>query len=377
VSQDYGFGRVAMIGLMRKWYRLGLLSLVCALAFAGGVHAQQSPGKPQIRGLISMGNIGFRNEVAENSLNEIASRPGLLNAVVINFTWSQLQPTPDAVVTDPIDQALAQVRAYNTQNPGTPLAVKMRIWPGPDAPDWAKNLEGAPIPLKQIEGRTITIGRFWSAPYRQAWSKLQHALAQKYDSEPLIREVTDTSCSSLSDEPFIVLADPPVVSAMHSAGFTDEAYRACLMQSPADYSGWRSTSIDFSISPFRLLDGPHPVAAPQIDAQIMTAFRAALGSRGIFANHALSSPQSMASRNLTPIMELIKQFGPPTEFQTAAPRAQWQQGGQLDWDAAVSYANSLGASAIEVWQGANGFGSIPPEKLRGWSLALQRQTAAR
>jgi hypothetical protein len=62
-------------------------------------------------------------------------------------SWKQLQPTPswEIGVNNVIDQALAEVRSYNERNPLKPLAVKLRVWGGFEAPDWAKQLGGPPI----------------------------------------------------------------------------------------------------------------------------------------------------------------------------------------------------------------------------------------
>ena len=92
-----------------------------------------------------------------------------------------------------IDQFLWQVRAYNRTYPKHPLAVKLRVWAGFMAPDWAKNIGGAPISVTH-NGNPHTIGRFWSPAYRKAFTNLQTLLAAKYDNDPLIREVAVTQC---------------------------------------------------------------------------------------------------------------------------------------------------------------------------------------
>lgn len=55
--------------------------------------------------------------------------------------------------------------------------------------------------------------------------------------------------------------------------------------------------------------------------EVVVAFRKALGSRTVLSIHALAVPDSMAARYLTPIVEEIKQLGPPIEFETAHPHA--------------------------------------------------------
>ena len=84
-------------------------------------------------------------------------------------SWKQLQPTPQSEIGDNnvIDQALAEVRAYNERNPHKPLGVKLRVWGGFEAPDWAKHLGGMPIETTYNNKQRI-IGRFWSPARRQA-----------------------------------------------------------------------------------------------------------------------------------------------------------------------------------------------------------------
>ena len=134
---------------------------------------------------------------------------------MIIATWNQLQPTPASELGDDnvIDRALADVRAYNARNPAKPLAVKLRVWGGFEAPDWAKQLGGAPIATEH-NGEQHILGQFWSEPYRQAWSRLQVLLAARYDALPLIREVAITSCMSFTAEPFFLPSEPTVANPL-------------------------------------------------------------------------------------------------------------------------------------------------------------------
>lgn len=354
--------------------------LATLTGFAGLASGLDSGVKPQLHGLLFMGNIGFLTHgetEPNNSLRELqAVASGLVDGVVINVTWAQLQPSRGDFLTTPIDDALARVREYNQQHPQTPLAVKLRVWQS-SAPDWAKSLDGEPVRLVTKKGDVKIVGRFWTASYRQAWAQLQTRLAGKYDPEPLIREVTNTSCSSLTDEPFIIDGEPESVQSMLRAGFTDEAYRQCLLQSPGEYQAWRATSIDFAFGTYRRIGSGHAVPDPEVIAQVMTAFRKAFGQRAILSNHALATPASLAPRGLMPVMEDIKQFGPPIEFQTAHPHAPWLQGGGLDWQRTIDYGRSLGATSIELWGWGRdgGFIGEPPSSLQSWSAALKSNQA--
>src|SRR5262245_16887305 len=166
------------------------LLVVCALLSLPpvGALAADAAIKPPIRGLISMGAYRFVGKGGDpvNTLEPLNAKPGIFGGLVIIATWKQLQPTPTFEISanNVIEQALADVSAYNARNPAKPLAIKLRVWGGFEAPDWAMQLGGAPIQTEH-NGRQRVLGRFWSEAYRQAWSRLQGQLAARYDAHPL------------------------------------------------------------------------------------------------------------------------------------------------------------------------------------------------
>src|SRR5260370_817249 len=163
--------------------------IVCTLFSAASLLGAET--KTPIRGLVSMGAMKFAATGTDpvNTLEPLDARPGIFGGIVILATWRELQKTAASGLEEnnTIDKALEEVRAYNRKNPNKPLAVKLRVWSGFVAPDWAKEIGGPPIKVFHKEARTL--GRFWSPPYRKAWAHFQELLAAKYDKEPLIREV--------------------------------------------------------------------------------------------------------------------------------------------------------------------------------------------
>jgi hypothetical protein len=321
--------------------------------YFGGSAGQGSTGqlKPALQGLIDMGNIAFGSvddgTPPTNTLADIAAYPpGTFSAYVLNVSWWQLQSAATSLDTTVIDQALAAVRTYNA-SVSVPIRVKLRVWTGANAPDWAKNLGGAPITvIRNSSGLPITIGRFWSAAYRQAIASLQSQLAAKYDLEPLIAEVSNTSCSNQTDEPFITTGDATSIANEHAAGWTDALYQKCLMDSIQDYSGWTNTRIDFAFSPFKHTDGATTSSDVNFTFQVMQAFRAALGPRAVLSQHSMSNP---VDPNVAPVYADMQSVGPLIEFQTQSPLG-------LDWQGAIQNAISYGAGAIELWNGPGNTG---------------------
>jgi hypothetical protein len=357
----------------RILHRIALLGMAALVVPAMAEAALKQP----ISGLVSMGSIAFHRHddgIPTNSLASLLAHLGIFGGVVINVTWAQLQPGPDRLDTASIDSALAAVRAYNETVPATPLAVTLRVWSGPTAPGWVKSLEGPPVAVQRVfwhqPEETITIPRFWSDAYRTRWAALQRQLAEKYDMEPLIREVSDTSCSSLSDEPFVFPGDPLSLAHLHEAGFTDALFRDCLARSVVDYAGWKTTRIQVTANPFRRTDSGKPKLAPDETGRILTTFRHEFGQRILLSNHAFGVPLQPW---IAPIIDQIKALGPPISFQTMAPKGR--EG--LDWEQTIQAAIAAGAGSVEVWAGENvgGFETIDQQQLTKWSRVLRRGVA--
>ena len=117
---------------MSPYCRMLLAGTIAFMLPTGTSQAQDI--KSPIHGLISMGAYRFVGAGGDpiNTLDPLNAKPGIFGGLVVVATWNQLQPTPDTQIGpgNPIDQALAQVRAYNEKNPQKPIGVKLRIWGG-------------------------------------------------------------------------------------------------------------------------------------------------------------------------------------------------------------------------------------------------------
>ena len=346
----------------------GRLLAICAMLLlppAGSALAADPAIKPPIRGLISMGAYRFVGKGGDpiNTLEPLNAKPGIFGGLVIIASWKQLQSTPTSEIgeNNVIDQALADVGAYNARNPTKPLAVKLRVWGGFEAPDWAMKLGGAPI-LTIHNGRQRILGRFWSEAYRQAWSRLQVQLAAKYDSQPLIREVAITSCMSFTAEPFFLPTEPTVADPLRAAGYVDAAHRQCLEHAVADYAPWKASRLVLSLNPFNGLTLQFPGDAAFTE-QVMRACRQAVGRRCVFDNHDLDTNPP---RSLLPIYGVMQKMGPKLEFQTLHETPG-------DFDGTIQKGVSLGASGIELWQDYQGFPLVPDATLKRWATMIESQ----
>jgi hypothetical protein len=115
----------------------------------------------------------------------------------------QLEPSRGRFDFATLDASLATVTAYNQARSEATLGVRLRVFAAYAAPQWAKGLDGAPITVPaHLPGNTGgTLGQWWKPGYRSAWAELQQALAGRYDTNPLVREVAVSSCTTLTAEP--------------------------------------------------------------------------------------------------------------------------------------------------------------------------------
>jgi hypothetical protein len=342
-----------------------LLLLACTLLLpVQAAHAEDV--KVPIRGLVSMGAYRFVGSGGDpvNTLEPLNAKPGIFGGLVVIASWKQLQPRPDSEIGDDnvIDQALAQVRAYNERNPDRPLGVKLRVWGGFEAPEWAKELGGEPINTVH-RNKHRTVGRFWSPAYRQAWAHLQQLLAARFDKRPLIKEVSVTACMSYTAEPFFVPVEDSVMQPLRATGFTDAAYKECLAHAVADYAPWRESRLVLSVNPLRTALG-QGMGDPAFTERLMRNCRQDIGRRCVFDNHDLDTN---LAKPLYRIYDTMKQLGPEIEFQTGPKTPK-------DFDGTIRMGVSYGASSIELYQDYGGFPLVPDARLRRWAAMLEQNT---
>ncbi len=149
---------------------------------------------------------------------------------VVDVPWSAIEPAQGAYTTAPIDAELATARANG-------IAVRLRVIAGTQAPTYAKQIGGAPIPFYDHQARAATtIGRFWTTAYQARWQALQRYLAAKYDGDRLVREVNIAGTGAISAEVMLTMGNDTIPgstitnnSRLLAAGATETARRAALM----------------------------------------------------------------------------------------------------------------------------------------------------
>jgi hypothetical protein len=346
--------------------------------------------KQPIQGLIDLGQVSADNmhEPPYNTIYFVCKRESAISGIVVNETWSNLQPSGvnGPLDTHTIDAALRTIAAYNASHLH-PLGVRLRVWAGIDAPVWAKSIGGTPIvicdstavpattpapsavvqvassptPCPAVAERTI--GPFWSSTYENAWSNVQLQLAKKYDANPEVNEVSVSSCSSLTSEPFVQPEDSFSRTNMIAAGYTDALYQACLASAiRGDYAqAWHNTIVDFSFNPFREIDDTPPQTDLAFTENVMRACRRILKARCALLDEALAkytpppSPQPSqtpsTAQNYYAMWNYMQSLGGEVTFQTAAPPNLLTAWGSnsTGWNSAISLAHQFGASSVELF----------------------------
>jgi hypothetical protein len=346
--------------------------VVLGVAFSACIPTE--PGyKPLLGGIVNKGSetyfhLGEPYPVIDLS-QVAASSPGLTGTVV-DVAWSQLEPSPGTFDFTTLDADLSAVSAYNASHAGATLGVKLRVWAANDAPEWAKTMDGTPI-ATDVNGQVEAVGQWWQSDYRAAWAALQSALAQRYDTNPLINEVVVASCAALTDEPMVYPAS--VASTVLADGWSDAAEQACLDGALNDYLPWQHTAIYYPFNPFRTISASGTVGTdPTVTAEVMERCADSLSSGGpwcILGNNDLgptdnppfviSEINSLYASNPSNTAVAF-QMNSPATIGTAACQA-------------VAVAVAEHATSIEFWPptaGQSGFSGESPSTLQSWGQDL-------
>ena len=261
---------------------------------------------------------------------------------VVKVNWKDLQTAPGAPLTanNAIDQAVAAARRLNAGNPSLGLGLKLRVYTGIYAPDWAKSLGGGPVsvvdPQDQQQG---TVGRFWTDDFGRAYADLEQKLAERYDGAPEVREVVVSRCTTFFAEPFIRdKGDKGSIANLLAAGFSFDADQTCHRQEIDAHKVWAQTHSDLDFSPYQNIERKGVRSVDEgFTESMMDYCRTNLGARCVLENNSIRTP---VQPNYAAMYDRMKQMGPPISFQTANPNKIGDLLATLQW-AAQEGANSV------------------------------------
>ena len=224
--------------------KLSVLLAVLLLPFLAHTASATTTGlKPALGGLLTRG---------VPSSTEAPYLGGF--AVVEN--WSDLEPTRGTFNFSYIDGRTATAQKYG-------MGVRLRVIAGVNAPDWAKSIDGAPMPAYDHQRKVeTTIGRFWTTDYQTAWQELQRALAARYDANPIVREINVSGTGVISAEVMLLMANDKVPSTGQTNGsywlangYTEAARQAALTNDINFMAViWAHTRVDLGLDAMQTLD---------------------------------------------------------------------------------------------------------------------------
>jgi hypothetical protein len=290
---------------------------------------------------------------------------GVVNCAVVKADWAALQPARGGPIADNnvIDQAIAEANQRNAADPGLRLRLKLRVYAGMAAPEWAKHLDGDPVPLvdPQTGGAIGTVPRFWTSTFGAAYDDLMTKLAARYDNVPVLLDVVVSRCTTQFAEPFLRQGQNAANrEAYLSAGFTIAADHRCLQEQIDTHARvWQHTRSSVAFNPYQSMDarGTHPDEA--FTEAMMGYCRSALGSRCVLGNNSISSPLDGGA--YTPMYARIFALGAPFYFQTATAAKIG------DWRATLDWAAGHGADMVEL---PAGYDTWPLSELAAYDARL-------
>src|SRR6266511_1926658 len=244
-----------------------------------------------------------------------AAFQGAVDGHVVEVAWADLQPLANGPLADdnPIDQAITNAHAKG-------LKLKLRVFAGTSAPDWAKRLDGRPIDVLDDYGRTGTIGRFWTPTFGQAYLQLQRKLAARYDATPELLVTQVTRCTTIWSELFLRQGrTTESVQNLLDAGFTATLDEQCHRDQVNAHKLWTTTRSGLSFNPYQRILADTTIKNDTVfSEQMMDYCRTQLGPRCVLENHSIRDTQNQGP-SYDRLYSMLDARGGAIAFQTAAP----------------------------------------------------------
>lgn len=292
----------------------------------------------------------------------------VVNGAVVKVNWSDLQPVKGGPITvgNEIDQAVASAAVLNLANPALNLRLKLRVYTGVNAPEWAKQLDGPPVTLYDPQTSALigTVGRFWTPRFKAAYDDLQAKLAARYDLNPVIADVVISRCTTQFAEPFLRQGALAVNRAAYlAAGYTVAKDQVCLSEQIDTHARtWTRTRSSLAFNPYQAIDPAGVRIDEPYTESMMVYCRQVLGARCVLGSNSLGWP--LAGGAYTALYSRLTALGPPLYFQTETAAKL------TDWRPALEWAANSGANMVEMNTAYDP--EYPLSETGGFDAALER-----
>ena len=318
-----------MAGLGLRAVARALLTLAIVATVLGAA-AQAGTAAPGVKPLIT--------GVVDRNGPPPPSRDHVVDAYVLQVTWSQLQPSRAALRHRVLDRALRVAKR-------TGARVKLRVLAGVHAPGWAKHLGGPPVRMRDPhDGSRGTVPRFWTRGFGTAYADLQRRLAHRYDRNRRLAEVVISRCTTFYAEPFIrQTADLASRRALRRAGYTAARDRTCHRRQVTAHRVWRRTRSGLALNPAQLVTaGGGGTVDTGFTIAMMRHCRQSLGHRCVLENNSIRSPIASLGDEYRRMYAAMARISPALAFQTATAERMGSCPKTLAW------AEDRGASYVEI-----------------------------
>jgi hypothetical protein len=142
----------------------------------------------------------------------------------MKLPWHAIETSPGVYNFAAIEDALAK-------HPG--VRFRLRFMAGINAPQWVKDHSGGCVLIEpnSPNGNTGCAPRFWTDAFHADYVDLMRAVAARYEADPQIVEITNSECTTVYSEPFILGADNASIDRLWRAGYTKQGHENCLRRS--------------------------------------------------------------------------------------------------------------------------------------------------
>jgi hypothetical protein len=281
-----------------------------------------------------------------------------VDAFVVRVPWATIQPTEGG----PLD--LTEITTVLRSTLAQGKSVRLRVTAGVEAPQWAKELDGKPLPWYSDNKPAGTIGAFWTDKFRFAYEDLQEKLQDVYDGDARIREVVVARCTTEFVEPYVRQAESLAKNAasLERGGYTLERDKTCHHQEIDAHKVWEHTRSYLAFNPYQALDQDDKgnwfaEVDPEFTNDMIDYCRESLGSACVLGNNSLDPDRPQRYLDM---YQHMKDAGGPIAFQTAtAPKVCDEKDPCPDekWNATLELALRYGASSVELPDGKTGYTS--------------------
>ena len=142
----------------------------------------------------------------------------------MKLPWNTIETSPGVYNFSQVDNALAA-------HPD--VQFRLRFMAGIHAPTWVKDDSGGCVLIEpnSPNGNTGCAPRYWTDAFHADYVALMQAVAARYEDDPQVVEITNSECTTIFAEPFILGADSTSVDRLWRAGYTKQGHDTCLRRS--------------------------------------------------------------------------------------------------------------------------------------------------